>query len=116
MIYDENELGMRRLLSAPTGPVMSHIFKLAEHVERNALSNTSGGGEFPASQPGEKVRYVSGVLHDNIQVETVFRAREPYIQIGSTGTKGGFAYPTYLETTGWNWLTGALRRVFPEGG
>lgn len=115
MNYEVDEIGMKKLLQSPTGPVMSHIIALAERVEIQAKRNTSGTAEFPAKTPGEKVRYVTGELHDNIQVNTVFRSREPYVEIGSMGTRGGFAYPTYLEKTGWNWLTGALRRVFPEG-
>ena len=90
------------LLESENGPVGRDLRRRAEQVTALAEQNASG----------PIIGIESGDLHSGIRFEIKQDAEGLFATIGTDARHGGFAYPTFWDSSGRPWLTNALRDGF----
>jgi hypothetical protein len=107
MTFTPNTAAISNFLNSTTGPVGLHIATKASAVYEQAVINTSG----------PILNRRSGRLQDLLRVQLLGTPQGAQAKVGTSAMSSWrgapFNYPAHLERLGYQWLTAALRSVFP---
>jgi len=114
-----DNVAINRLLFGAGGPVMNDLLKRGARVETQARARASRAAN---TSPGPYIGVKTHRLLDLMRTSPVFRGDASYVEVGTSATNEGFAYPAFHDVAGQGlhrggerpWLTSALRDVFPS--